>query len=108
MEKSKDLVYANLLVPVWKSATDNEYAYSGLVVRQEDLPADLREEFLKSQITAAMPFEDAHYVYDFTGFMDRGGKSWYHDGSAVAAKYLYGAAVMLQCSCCGGDALGRQ
>jgi hypothetical protein len=106
--KVRELVYQNLTVPVWKASRDQPGAYLGEIVRESDLPDDLLDAFGKSQMSAAIPFSDGHYVYDFTGFMDRGGKSWYYDGSLVAAKYLYTAPVPLLCSSCGAETRGRQ
>jgi len=74
--KVGDLVYLNLIVPVWRAVPGQPGAYPGKIVRESDLPADLRDSFCKSQMTAAIPFSDGHYDYDFSSFMDRGGKSW--------------------------------
>lgn len=108
MQKVDELVYANLTVPVYQAACDILGAYPGFVVRNQDLPDDLRDVFDKSQVCAQIPFSDACYLHDFTGFMERGGKSWYYDGSSVAANYLYPPIKALLCSCCGGITRGKQ
>ena len=108
--KVDELIYPNLIVPVWEDHGGRLGAYSGRFILESDLPEDLREAFCKSQATAAMPRypKGANYLSDFSGFMNRGGKSWYHDGSAVSAKYLLPPVMSLVCSSCGAALRGRQ
>lgn len=88
LKKVDELKYAHLTVPVWQVVEGTDGAYPGRFVRDEDLPDDLREAFSQSQICAAMPFKDGSYLHDFTGFMERGGKGWGYDFSAVVRPYI--------------------
>lgn len=88
LKKVDELKYAHLTVPVWQVVEGMKGIYPGRFVRDEDFPDDLREAFGKSQICAAMPFKDGSYLHDFTGFMDRGGKGWGYDYSAVVRPYI--------------------
>lgn len=73
-------------VPVFR--TDTEWCYKGKFVRFEDLPQDLAKAFWNWQIMAACPCAGTSYLHDFTDFLDRQGRGWSGDYSAVVRPYL--------------------
>jgi len=79
-----------LPVPVWQVADrkPGDGCYSGRFVRWMDLPDDLRQAFARWQYGAAQPFAEGAYDYDFRDFMDRGGRGFSGDFSAVVGRYL--------------------
>jgi hypothetical protein len=88
LDRVQNLEYRNLTVPVWKCADPELYhMYKGEFVRFEDLPEDLAKAFGEWQMSAACPGFGASYLHDFEGFMDRGGKGWSGDFSAIVKKY---------------------
>lgn len=67
--KIDELHYPSFSVPVWKVADDTPNAYIGKIVREEDMPDDLRVEFDCSQFGSTMPFMNTIYLHDFLAFM---------------------------------------
>lgn len=88
IEQVDELVYPKLTVPVWHVVEGHSWAYSGRFVRNEDLPADLAEAFLRWMMLAAIPFHTGVYDYDFTDFMARRGRGWTGDFSEVVNRYF--------------------
>jgi len=86
--QEKELVFARLTVPVWRRIGPDGIPYSFLVVRDQDLPEDLRTAFTNSQIGAQIPMRDGSYLHDFVNFMNRRGKGWGTDCSAIVNLYM--------------------
>ena len=88
LTKVDELVYRNLVVPVWQVSEPARYMmYAGQFIRLEDLPEDLRKAFNEWHKLAACPGLGKSYVHDFTDFMDRSGRGWSGDFSAVVKRY---------------------
>lgn len=90
LQQVDTLAYRGLAVPVWQVADrkPGDGCYSGRFVRYMDLPDDLRQAFARWQYGAAQPFAEGAYDYDFRDFMDRGGRGFSGDFSAVVGRYL--------------------